>query len=365
MGIGKKFLKLILIIANAIFALLFILAWIASFISPAKLLFPAYTTLILPLTIAVNISFVFIWVSLRSWNFILPLILLIAFYSLQKSTFPINLFNKNKVEAADFSIMTYNTYANFMMQKHTKDNPNPVIQYILDKDPDIVCIQEYSANFSKYHLSESDLNKIFAKYPYKHVKYKVDTGWSFFGNATFSKYPIIYETTVDYPSAYNSTIASDIDVNGKIIRVFNCHLESNKITENDKDMAYRLKEDFGSENLKNTTLHFSKKLGDAYIIRAKQAEILADSIAKSPYPTVVLGDFNDLPTSYTYNKVKGDMEDAFVNKGFGLGWTFHTRLLKFRIDHVLYDASLQLNQFQLDNKMVDSDHYPLISKFSF
>lgn len=365
MSIGKRLLKLILISANIVFALLFVLAWVASFVSPDKLLFPAYTTLILPLIIGFNILFVILWVSLKNWNFVLSLFLLIVFFSFLKNTFSTTIIKKNKYEEQEFTIMTYNTYANYMMQKHSVNNPNPVLQYILDKDPDILCIQEYSANFSKEHLTEKDLNTIFAKYPYKHVYFKVNTGWSFFGNATFSKYPIVHKALVEYESAYNSTILSDIDIDGKIVRVFNCHLESNKITENDKDMAYRLRENFDKENIKNTTMHFSKKLGDAYKLRAKQAEILADSIANSPYPNIVLGDFNDLATSYTYTKVRGKMEDAIVNKGFGLGWTFHTRLLHFRIDHLLYDSELQLNRFKLDKKVRHSDHFPLIGTFSF
>ena len=222
-------------------------------------------------------------------------------------------------------------------EKHSIKSPNPVIQYMLEKDPDVLCIQEYSASISDEHLTDQDLKEIFAKYPYQHVYYRVNTSWSYFGNATFSKYPIIHQSRVKYQSAYNSSIISDIDINGQIIRVFNCHLESNKITESDKDMAYRLKDNFDSENIKSTTMHFSKKLGDAYQLRAVQAEILTDSIARSPYPVIVLGDFNDLAASYAYSTIKTKVEDAFVNKGFGLGWTFQTKLLRFRIDHMLYD----------------------------
>ncbi|GAB1415416.1 endonuclease/exonuclease/phosphatase family protein [Paludibacter sp.] len=365
MNIGKGLIKIILITANLIVALLLAMSYFASTVSPAKLLLPAYTTLILPLTIAANIAFVFLWIFLKKWNFLLSLAVLILCWYIIKSTFPIHLWSdKDNNADYDFSLMSYNTYANDMMAKHTVKKKNPVIQYMLDKDPDILCIQEYSASFKKEHLTEEDLIMIFKKYPYKHIHFQVNTGWSNFGNATFSKYPIIRKSIVEFKSSFNSSIFSDIDINGRIIRVFNCHLESNKITENDKTLAHRLKDDFNSETIKDATAHFSRKLGEAYRLRAKQAEIVADSISNSPYPTMVVGDFNDLPASYAYTTIRRDMSDAFEECGTGLGWTFTTRLMKFRIDHILFDDKFTLNYFKLDNKNRYSDHFPLFCKMT-
>jgi len=366
MNIGKGLIIIILIIVNLIFAALLAMAFIASAISPVKLLIPAYSTLILPLTISVNIAFVFIWIFLKKWHFLLSLSVLILCWNIIKITFPINLSsNPGDNSKYDFSLMTYNTYANNMMMKHTSKKENPVIQYMLDKDPDILCIQEYSASSKKEHLTTDDLLQIFKKYPYKHIHFKVNTGWSNFGNATFSKYPIVKKATVEFKSHYNSSIFTDIDINGHIVRVFNCHLESNKITENDKTLAHRLKDEFNSEAIKDATAHFSKKLGDAYKLRARQAEIVSDSISDSTFPTIVVGDFNDLPASYAYTTIRKDMYDAFAERGSGLGWTFTTTLLRFRIDHILYDDALKLNYFKLDNKIHYSDHFPLLCKMSF
>ena len=111
MSIGRRFLNLILIAVNLIFALLLVLAWIGSKISPVKLLFPAYFTLILPIIIFANVVFALIWIFKKNWNFIFSLFLLIIFSSMSKSTFPINFFKKDNSEEYDFTIMTYNTYA--------------------------------------------------------------------------------------------------------------------------------------------------------------------------------------------------------------------------------------------------------------
>lgn len=366
MNLGKGLIKLIFITANLAVAALMVMAFIASRVSPEKLLIPAYTTLLLPALIPLNIFFIFFWVAFKKWHFLISLSVILLCWSIVKNTFPVNFKNTgNYEEEYSFSLMTYNTYANAMMVKHTEEDPNPVIQYMLEKDPDILCIQEYSVSFNKKHLTEEDLLQILNKYPYHHIYFKVNTGWSFFGNATFSKYPIVTKSIVEYQSNYNTTIISDIDINGKIVRIFNCHLESNKITENDKVMAVRLKDNFDTENIKGTTMHFSRKLGSAYRIRAKQADMVEEEIAKSPYPVMVVGDFNDLPGSYTYSTIRGKMQDAFVDNGFGLGWTFSDSVLKFRIDHILHDEALEIKSFKLDNKAQGSDHFPLFCKVSF
>ena len=363
MNLGKGLIKFLFVTANLIVVVLMLMSLVASTVSPDKLLIPAYTTLLLPLVIVLNIGFVLLWIIFKKWYFLLSLIAIIICFNLVRITFPVN-FNRSgmSADAAGITLMTYNTLANGMMAKHTKDNPNPVIQYMLDQYPDILCIQEYSANTNENHLTKKDLLKIFNKYPYSHVEFKVNTGWSCFGTAIFSKFPIIHKQVIDYQSIYNTSIAADIQIKDKLLRVYNCHLESNNLTENDKVMAIRLKDNFDTDNIKGTTMYLSRKLGAAYRIRARQADIVAEQILASPYPVMVVGDFNDLPGSYVYTKVRGDLKDAFVERGFGLGWTFNQSIFKFRIDHILYDASLELVDFKIDNKVRHSDHYPLQCK---
>lgn len=363
MNIGKGLLALLLIIANLFAAALMVLAFVASHISPDTWLIPAYATLLLPALIPLNIFFVALWILWKKWYVLISVSVLLLNWQVIKNTIPLNIKDpESQLEDADFSLMTYNTYANGMMEKHTKRSPNPVINHMLKEDPDILCIQEYSAHFNNAYLTEKDLQEIFKKYPYHHIYYKVNTGKSYFGNATFSRYPMTNKQTVDFESNYNTAIFSDININGKTIRVFNCHLESNKITESDKVMAMRLRDNFDTDNLKGTTMHFSRKLGAAYRIRSKQAEIVSEQIKASPYPVMVVGDFNDLPSSYAYNTIRRDLQDAFVEKGFGLGWTFVDALLRFRIDHILYDPSFELKSFKLNNKVHYSDHFPLTCK---
>ncbi|MEA4935700.1 MAG: endonuclease/exonuclease/phosphatase family protein [Paludibacter sp.] len=365
MNLGKGLVKIIMFTANLIAVFLMFVSLFTSRVSPDKILLPAYSTLILPLTIALNVGFIFFWLFFRKWFFLISLVTLLISYNVVRNTFPMNFDNASDVvnNKESISLLTYNSHMNCVMAKHTKDKPNPVIQYMLDKDPDILCIQEFSSiTKDERYLTDADLMEIFKKYAYKHVYYKVNGYWSKSGIATFSKYPIIYKSTVNFKSNFNSSILSDINVRGKTVRLFNCHLESNNLTENDKNMAIQLKDNLDTENIKGTTLHLSRKLGAAYKVRARQADSISKLVSLSPYPVMVVGDFNDLPSSYAYTKIRGDFKDAFVEKGFGLGWTYSESIFKFRIDHILYDEKIELVDFKLDNKVRYSDHYPLYCK---
>lgn len=366
MSLGRNMLKFVLLIANLLVAALMLLTVFSSHVSPQKFLLPAYLGLIIPLTILLNIAFVVMWLIARKWHFLISLVVLALSFNTLRAVFPINFPAKDQVDVeADFSLISYNTHANNMMSKHTAESPNPIMQYVLEQDPDILCIQEYLVSYNKNHLTEADIKKIFKKYPYQHIQLQGASDWATYGIATFSKFPILKRTKMPFESLYNLAMYTDIDVNGKVIRLFNCHLESNKLTEGDLLQARELATDPANEDIKGTTLHLSRKLGSAYRIRSSQADMVADSIAASPYTVLVAGDFNDVPASYVYTRIRGNMKDAFVTKGTGLGWTFAQHIFRFRIDHVFYNSTLQLQQFKIDKDMKVSDHYPLLATFNF
>ena len=67
----------------------------------------------------------------------------------------------------------------------------------------------------KEYLTMADIMRLFAKYPYKHIQYRLNENSNHHGIATFSKYPIINKQYIDYPSTFNLSIYSDILIKGK------------------------------------------------------------------------------------------------------------------------------------------------------
>lgn len=95
-------------------------------------------------------------------------------------------------------------------------------------------------------------------------------------------------------------------------------------------------------------------------MRAAEAEKLAAFIAESPYPAIIGGDFNDLPFSYTYTKVRGSLSDAFTIKSRGFGRTYNLLSPTLRIDHVFFDPSfMDVTAFKTPY-VPWSDHRPIV-----
>jgi len=348
--------------SNLVAALFMLITLIGSILSPDKFLFPAYFALIFPVILVLNIAFVIFWLLARKWWFLLSLSLLLFSSSEIKDTFPVHIGNTENTlpTLRPIHILSYNMMMSGKLKKHTQKKPNKVIQYILDSNADIVCLQEFMVSLKQEYITHADMLRIFRKYPYKHICYTQKLSTKMTGIATFSKFPILKKQRIYYPSLANLSIYTDININGTIIRLINNHLESNRITENDKTLPIKLKDNFDADNVTGVTLHFSRKLGAAYKMRASQADIVAKSISKSPYKVIVCGDFNDVPASYTYTKVKGNLKDAYSETGTGFGWTFNQKFYGFRIDYVLYD-SLAFKPVKFHSDKVNySDHYPVL-----
>ena len=363
---GKTIVKWGILGTNIIAIIFMLMTLLGSVLSPEVLVFPAYFALIYPLTILINICFVIFWLLARKWLFLLSLSMLLLSSNEIRNTFPVNFGDTDTISSTNsIKILTYNTLMSGRLIKHTKKKPNLVMKYILDSDADIVCLQEFTVSDKEKFLTLPDIMRIFSKYPYKHIQYRLNENSNHHGIATFSKYPIINKQDINYPSNFNLSIYSDILINGKTIRLINNHLESNKITDNDKVMPYSLKEKFNAENLTGITRHFSRKLSLAYKLRAFQADAVAKVIAQSPYKVIVCGDFNDVPSSYAYTKVKGNLKDAFAETGTGLGLTFNQKYYHFRIDYVFYDSSEFTPVLYKTDKVKYSDHYPVFCQLKF
>ena len=365
--LGKTIVKWVMIGSNLVVAFFMLMTLIGSVLSPDKFIFPAYFALVFPIAIFMNIAFVVFWLLVRKWIFLLSLSILIFSAAEINNTFPVHVGKKETSGLNNpLRILTYNTRMSGELKRHTLRNPNKVMQYILDSDADIVCLQEFTVSDNKEFLTQKDVFRIFKKYPYKHIQYKQEgkDTQSYSGVATFSKYPIINKQLINYSSLYNVSIFSDININGKIIRFVNNHFESNRLTEHDKDMPLTLKNNFDTRNLTGITLHFSHKLAVAYRLRAFQADAVAKVITGSPYKVIVCGDFNDVPTSYTYTKVKGKLKDVFSETGNGFGWTYNDRYYHFRIDFVFYDSMAFTPILYKTDRVNYSDHYPVFCKLN-
>ena len=151
-----------------------------------------------------------------------------------------------------------------------------------------------------------------------------------------------------------------LNVNNDTLTLINNHLESNKLTKEDRGMYEDMIKDPNAKKVKTGLRQLIRKLAEASAIRAVQA----DSIARlgAGYKgggIIVCGDFNDSPISYTHRVVGEGLNDAFVESGNGFGISYNQNHLYFRIDNILLSKNLKSYRCTVDNTIKSSDHYTI------
>lgn len=189
------------------------------------------------------------------------------------------------------------------------------------------------------------------------------------GNVIFSKFPLSNHELLSLDSKGGHP-AQKVQVhlnNEKVIDLVQVHLASFQFVKTDyqevNDIKTAVKNNEATDKI--AILKIADKINAGTSIRRIQSNQLASIIANNNRPTILCGDFNDVPTSYTYTTSKGALADAFVTNGKGLGRTFRRIAPTLRIDYIFYTPQY-LNAVAADIQDVGlSDHNPVIATFKY
>jgi len=350
----RNLLHKILVVFSLIFSGSLLISLLSSYVDPGIFWLPAFWGLAYPYLLVINILFVIYWLIRRRWSFLIPFLTIIIGY---QSFSDFIQFNQSQETENPLRILSYNVRS-FDKYQWTKDpdTPNNIIQLTKKSKAGIICFQEFR-NTKSGLLSIANLKReIGAK---NYIRSKNGTGV-----AIFSRYPITHKGEISFEKGnLCSAIFADLQVGSKTIRVYNLHLESNRFVGKNYDFINK-KEFSGDEHELKEIKDISFRLRHAFIRRAKQAQIIRTHINKSPYPTIVCGDFNDTPQSYTYRILRGDFTDCFRERGMGISTTYTGDFPSFRIDFILHDEHTVCNKYQRIKKQY-SDHFPILSELSF
>jgi endonuclease/exonuclease/phosphatase family metal-dependent hydrolase len=144
---------------------------------------------------------------------------------------------------------------------------------------------------------------------------------------------------------------ADITIREKNIRVFTTHLESFKLG---RSSYFRTGDNGMLSKAKASVL----SIRNAYRNRRIQMDLVKDKIDHSPYPVLILGNFGDVPNSETYTVLSENLSDAFLLHGSGFGATFPNITPNLRLDYILADKKILINNFEISESEY-SDHYPI------
>ncbi|MGH2666436.1 endonuclease/exonuclease/phosphatase family protein [Flavobacterium sp.] len=334
---------------NIVLTVLTFLAYVLPFLAPTWFPFLSVLTLILPLFLILNALFFIYWaIQFKRQMILSGLVLLMGITFINK----FYKFSSKNVEASDkdFVVMSYNVRLLNLFNWIPRDNvAQDILHFVNENNPDVLCIQEYSTSAS----AKIDL-KI---YPYRAIFMKGDKIKT--GNAIFSKFPIVNEGKIEFPKSNNDAIFADIKIGKDLVRIYNIHLQSIKISPDVNEISENVE---GINQQKSQQIF--KRISEAFKKQQEQAEIIMQHKKTCKYPLVICGDMNNSAFSYVYRGIKGDLQDCFEQAGKGFGQTYNFRYYPARIDYIFAGNNMRVKSFTNFPDFVNSDHLPVMTRLA-
>lgn len=346
----RAFFKKITDLVNGLAILALLICYATPYINPQSFWLVAFFGLTYKFWLVLNIILALFWLSFHRKRWVYnAFVILIGFQFITRN---VQFYKKTK-ESPDFTIATFNTH---VQQVYSGGNTsNQINEYLSDSDVDIAVLVEWMNK--KGNIS-------FKAFPHQQMARLNDrSNRHDYGIKLVSKYKIIHWDIIKFNhTSGNISAYFDVDINGQIVRLVAVHLQSNGISSSDYHTMMKL--DMNDEDYRNYAVKFVSRMRKSFDKRAEQTRLVKEAMADSPYPIIVLGDFNDTPQSYTYEQLSDGRKDAFIEQGKGWGATFLKPFSLLRIDYILYGDELKCTSYN-STKEIASDHKLIKAGFKF
>ena len=348
-----KYISMMFLVIQCILTAFTIVALFGGDVNPVGHSARAMLVYILPVLIAANVLMLIFWLVRRKWIYaIIPTITIACCIPYIGTIYQFGSLDKKADAEKGLKIATYNVA---MFGRETSGFlAQDILAQMRRQKVDVLCMQEYSEMSGDKKNSKNYMEY----FPYMAVG-RGDM-------VVFSRYPIKDSKTIDFDDSNQSAMWADVDVKGQAIRFFNVHLETTGINRTmhqaSKLQAKNPYEDFSPSNSRVMNALFGNyMLG--MMFRAGQAITIANEKRQTEKPCIICGDFNDVPYSFVYNTMLGDMVDGF--KECGSGWMHTYRGKKaLRIDYIFHDKFFKgLTYYKED--LTTSDHLPVFMKVTY
>lgn len=327
-----KVFRLILLLLHL--GLLFLLTGVLlnAYIPPKIFAWSNLLSLGFPILVIGYILLTFFWIF--SWKKRAFVFMFLGLFFLNPVKRWINYSSESK-ETANLKVLTFNI-------KGGKLGREQIINYIDKQNADLIFIQEYGDG------GELELKNGIGKHDLPII-------------SLYSNYKVVSRKNL-FENLSDGDITAqcaqiDLEIKGKIYRVFNVHLESFGFLKSMVKLNGNGEED--EQKVKGVV----KKLIPTFKSHQEQVKILREAIDNSPYPVIVAGDFNSVPNSYEYYETSKGLKDAFYEVGKGSGTSFHDYKYPLRIDYIFTSESIQPVTYEVDHSVHLSDHFPVIATF--
>lgn len=252
------------------------------------------------------------------------------------------------------TVLTWNILHGSDLEKpDSKDSRT--LSKILEINADVVCLQEIFSFDERgmEHFSAATMDSLRKVYPY-------ELGDGTYDLRVLSKYPLrhIYFGSLN---SFNLSEYFTIKTPVREVAMANVHLPSFALDENEKEIFST--DDLDPDSKERLGLSIFRKLKYAFPIRAEAAQKVLNSFDGLAMPTIVCGDFNDVPASWVYRMfLKDGFQDAYTATNFFPTYTFYPHMFYFHLDQIFYRGGVRpLSVERVDLRT--SDHLGLVARF--
>ena len=346
-----KYVAMMFLVAQIVISLLTFVGLFGGNVSPIGNTARAMLVYALPLLIIANAVMLLYWLIRQRWFFaLIPVVTIASCIPYIGTIFQFGSVDKDAEKQKGLKIASYNVA--MFGRETTGFKALDILAEMRRQKVDVLCVQEYNETSGDKKNSEA----------YKEYFPYMEVGRS--DMVIFSRYPIREHKTMLFDETNNSAQWADIDVNGKQLRIFNVHLQTTGINRTLRQAAkFQAREgiEVSSDRLLDV-IYGNYMMG--MMFRVGQAVTVANEKRMSDKPCILCGDFNDIPYSFVYNTMLGDMVDGFKECGSGgFMYTMRDKKKPVRIDYIFHDESLKgLTYYR--GELSNSDHYPVFMKIA-
>ena len=340
---------------------LLILSYLSILVNPAKVWQISLVGLLfVPLSL-LN-AFLLLWALKRlSKSFVIPLLALLPAFFFVGRYVRIDTEEERTermaMEGERLKIISYNV-GRFALQDQAAgidsraECVDSIFSFLKSQDADIICLQEFRAPDAL--RVKAYVDNYMKGYNVEYYMFPTREGA--FGNLTLSRLPVKGKGKIKFDESANLAIYSDYEYAGEKFRVYNCHFESYNVSISGlmRGLAQR------DSLLLSTT---GDKMKRSITRRPKQVDRVFEHIEQCPTESIVCGDFNDNPMSYTYYRMTRGRKDTFKEAGHGFGASYAAMWPMLRIDYILCPKKYTPITHTTP-RLPYSDHYPVVSQMA-
>ncbi|HEX3767347.1 MAG TPA: endonuclease/exonuclease/phosphatase family protein [Puia sp.] len=364
----RKFTIRLFILLNIITGILFLLTCCNAFLHPDKWWLISLLAFFFPLFLVLLLLFLIFWLFLRKRYALISLLCLLIGWKNIHAFFGFSLTKHDfsRKDNSSLRILTWNvrSWDEFTTKKlDASGHRLPMLRLVGKQNADVLCFQEFfePADTSKSNIRYIQKELQFPYYFFSRDFHFRNTRYEL-GTIIFSKYPIIKSYQIRFSADTNvrteSLISTDLDVNNKTLRIYTTHLQSVLFKQKDFRNVEIIRN--AEDSMLQASRSLAKKLKGALGLRGYQADTVRRQLDACSVPYVICGDFNDVPNSYTYFHIRGNLQDAFIEKCFGIGRSYIHISPTLRIDYILPSKEFKVIQtMRLTSPY--SDHHAVIT----